>query len=120
VKDATAEFFETIAERGKFAALHKATGTLRIDLKDNGHITKWFVSMEEGNVTVSHKNGAADCTLQADKETFDKIVTGKSNAMAAILRGTLDFEGDPLLLVLFQRLFGTVNGKRAMPVGAAE
>jgi putative sterol carrier protein len=33
------------------------------------------------------------------------MAAGKVNAFAAVLRGAIKIEGDPRLLVLFQRLF---------------
>lgn len=105
MKDPTSAFFEEI-DKHAFDVLHKATGTLRIDLKENGRTARWFVRMDKGAVFVSHKDADADCILQTDKASFDRIVTGRSNAMTAVLRGTLAFEGDPLFLVLFGRLFG--------------
>ena len=43
--------------------------------------------------------------MRADAELFGDIITGRVNAMAALLRGRLVVEGDPSPLVLFQRLF---------------
>ena len=36
--------------------------------------------------------------------TQDRIAGGEVNAMAAILRGAITVEGDPALLLMFQRL----------------
>jgi hypothetical protein len=36
---------------------------------------------------------------------FDGVVTGQTNAMAALLRGEVTFDGDPELMLLFQRIF---------------
>ena len=48
--------------------------------------------------------GPADCVLRADRKLFARMASGKVNAMAAVLRGAVTIEGDPRLLVLFQRL----------------
>ena len=39
--------------------------------------------------TVSHKDAEADCVISADIATFDAILSGKMNAMAAVLRGAV-------------------------------
>ena len=54
---------------------------------------------------MSHKNVKADCVVRVDKKLFDGIAAGEVNAFAALLRGTVDIEGNPELIVLFQRLF---------------
>ena len=56
-------------------------------------------------MSVSHANSKADCVARMDQTLFDRIVTGKENATAAMLRGLVGVEGKPQLLVLFQRLF---------------
>jgi len=56
-------------------------------------------------VRVSRRNAAADTTLRATGELFDGLASGEVNTMAAVLRGAIEVEGDPELLVLFQRLF---------------
>jgi len=103
--DATTAFFEQLGARGHEPLLEKATGTLRIELSNGKANARWFVTIRKGDVTVSHANRKADCVARMDEALFDRIVTGKENAMAAILRGLVGVEGKPQLLVLFQRLF---------------
>lgn len=102
---ATNEFFEALSRRGHEPMLAKTTGTLRFDLTNGKRTERWLVSIEEGDIKVSHANRAADCVVRARRNVFDAIATGEANAMAAILRGTLSLEGKTLLAVLFQRLF---------------
>jgi putative sterol carrier protein len=101
----TAEFFDGLAQRGHEPLLEKATGTVRFDLVNNGRDERWLVAVDKGDVAVSHRNVAADCTLRADRTLFDGVATGEVNAMAAVMRGAIQVEGDWSLLVLFQRVF---------------
>jgi putative sterol carrier protein len=103
--DATAEFFAGIAERGHEPLLEKATGTLRFDLRDGKKIDCWLVSIVKGDLAVSRRNVGADFVVTTDKAVFDDIASGKTNALAALLRGAINAEGDIQLMVLFQRLF---------------
>lgn len=103
--DATADFFEGLGRRRPEPLLAKTSGTLRFDLVNREQTERWLVSIDKGDVTVSHKAGKADCSVRAHKEVFDSIARGERNAMAAVLRGALVVEGDPNLLVRFQRLF---------------
>jgi putative sterol carrier protein len=111
--DPIAEFFEGLRARGHVPALEKASGTVRFDLKDGKRTTRWLVSVEKGDVDVSHRNAKADCVVRADKDVFDRIAGGEQNAMAALLRGAVEVEGDGALLLPFQRLFpGPRRGRR--------
>jgi hypothetical protein len=105
VSDPAAEFFAELARRGTEPLLLRAKGTLRIELMGGRRSERWIVAIDKGAVTVSRRNGAADCVVRAEKSLFDLLVTGRANATAALLRGALAVEGDANLLVLFQRLF---------------
>jgi putative sterol carrier protein len=118
--DATAQFFDALVERGHEPLLEKATGTLRFDLKDGSKTDRWLVTVVKGDFTVSRQNLRADCVVTADKSLFDGIVSGKTNAMAALLRGAMGVEGDVQLLVLFQRLLpGPSRSRRPRPTAAS-
>jgi putative sterol carrier protein len=103
--DPTTEFFQELEGRDHEPGLEKVTGTLRFDLVNGKRTARWLVEIEKGKIDVSHKNTKADCVVRADKKTFDGIASGEVNAFAATLRGLIDIEGNPELLVFFQRLF---------------
>ena len=104
--DVTTDFFQALASGGPYPELENAKGTLRFDLRDAGkRIARWLVALENGAVTVSRRNAKADCIVRADKPVFDRVASGEQNAMAAFLRGAIEFEGDGGLLLSFQRLF---------------
>jgi putative sterol carrier protein len=103
--DATTEFFEGLGRRGHEPFLEKVTGTLRFDLRGDKRTTRWLIAIDRGDVTVSHKNAKADCVVRVQGSLFDKIASGKENAMAALLRGAIRLEGNQGLLLPFQRLF---------------
>lgn len=102
--DATAEFFDMLVERGHEPLLEKMTGTIRFDLRDGKKTELWLVTVVRGDLAVSRRNLRADCVVSADKALFDEVASGKTNAMAALLRGAIAVEGDVPLLVAFQRL----------------
>jgi putative sterol carrier protein len=110
--DASADFFSALGTRGYEPLLERMTGTLRVDLEGGRRTDRWLVAVEKGKVEVAHRNGDADCVVIAPKALFDRLVTGRANAMAALLRGEFAIAGDYNLLVLFQRVFPGPPPKR--------
>lgn len=102
--DSTAEFFDELGRRGHEPLLEKTSGTIRIDLKDGRKTEHWRIAITKGDLAVSRQSVAADCVISADRAVFDGIASGKTNAVAAMLRGAIGVEGDAPLLVSFQRL----------------
>jgi putative sterol carrier protein len=103
--DPTTRFFEALAAHSHEPLLRKATGSTRFDLVAGRKIDRWLVTVDKGDIAVTHQLGEADCVIRADKAVFDKVAAGKLNAVAAVLRGDLQVEGDWRLLVRMQRLF---------------
>lgn len=101
---ATAAFFERLADRGYESPLERASGTIRVDLVDGSRTEHWLVSIDRGHVAVSRDGADADAMLRTDPATFDDIVTGRSNVVAATLRGVVEVEGDPELIVVLRRI----------------
>ena len=103
--DTTGALFEALGQRGHEPLLEKDSGTIRFEIVDGKQRERWLVTIDKGDLAVSRKNVRADCTLRADKAVFDRVASGKMNAMAAFLRGDIVLDGDsPELLVPFQRL----------------
>jgi putative sterol carrier protein len=103
--DPTARFFADLAARGHEPLLRKAAGCTRFDIVDGSKTRRWFVSVDGGDIAVSSRGTEADCVVRAEKAVFDKVASGRLNAVAAVLRGDLDVQGDWRLLVRIQRLF---------------
>ena len=111
--DATTEFFSALEARHHEPLLEKQSGTLRFDLTSGKKTTRWLIEIEDGDVSISHRNAKADCVVRAKKSLFDGIATGQQNAMAAVLRGEVDIDGERTLLVRFQKLFPGPEGERS-------
>ena len=110
--DPTADFFAELGRRGHEPLLRKASGSARFEVVDAGRTARWLLTIDKGDIRVSRRNAAADCVLRADKASFDQLIAGKQNFMAAGLRGEVAVRGDPKLLVLLQRLFPRPSGPR--------
>jgi SCP-2 sterol transfer family protein len=120
VSEPIEEFFERLT-RSVPDRLRRADGSLRIDLTSGTTTERWFVTMHGGDVSVSHRNAKADSVIRTSKDQFEGMVTGRVNAMSAALRGVVSLEGDPSLLVLFQRALpgppSTATGDGAAATG---
>ena len=103
--DPTARFFAELAGRGHEPLLRKASGSTRFDIVDGRKTRRWLVAVDRGNISVASRGTEADCVVRAEKALFDKVVSGRLNAVAAVLRGDLEIQGDWRLLVWMQRLF---------------
>ena len=61
--------------------------------------------MDRGSVAVTRSGDPADAVVSARREDFDELADGHINALPAVLRGLISIDGDPAVLVRFQRLF---------------
>jgi putative sterol carrier protein len=106
---ASEQFFADLAERGHDSRLHQAKGTVQFELAHKDRTDRCVVEMAHGDVTVSPGatsggDEAATCVVRCPGPLFEDIVAGRANALAAMLRGELDAEGDLQLLYQFQRV----------------
>jgi putative sterol carrier protein len=116
--EATTDFFEDLSRRGHEPLLEQATGRIAVELTGPRQTEHWLVEVDKGDVAVSQEDGDSDCTIRTSEELFDGMVRGEVNAMAGFLRGTVGVEGDPELLVLFQRIFPGPPGDGSSGRGA--
>ena len=103
--DPTERFFAELGTRNHEPLLRKATGSVRFDIVDGKRTRRWVVVVDGGDIAVSQGRSEATCVVRADKSVFDRIASGRLNAVAAVLRGDLAVGGDWRLLVRIQRLF---------------
>ncbi len=101
--DRTAEFFDRLGSQPQ-PLLSQVKATMRFDLDDRNATKHWYVTIDKGKVDVSVHNSDADTVLQIHRSLFERMVTGEANALTATLRGQIGLEGDPKLMVAFQRL----------------
>jgi putative sterol carrier protein len=103
--EATAGFFEQLAERGRDPLLEKARGTVRLEIVDGKRVEPVLLRIDRGNIDVALEDRPADLTLRADRPTFDGMARGTTNPVTAIMRGAMTIDGDWGLAVLLQRVF---------------
>jgi SCP-2 sterol transfer family len=111
--DPTTRFFDGLAQRGHEPLLRKATGCTRFEVVDGRRVRRWRVSVAKGDLSVETGGGPADCVVRAERKLFERVVTGRANGVAAVLRGEIAVDGDWRLLVAVQRLFVGPPRRRA-------
>jgi putative sterol carrier protein len=109
------QFFQGLVGRDE-PVLRHLSGTVRFDLRQDGGFDHWFVAVDDGDVAISRRNAKADCVARMDADLFDALIRGEVNAISAAFRGDIEIEGQPALLLAFQRLFpgplaGTARGR---------
>jgi putative sterol carrier protein len=118
--DSITGFFEGLSGRGHEPLLEKASGSLRLDVTDGKKTERWLLEIHRGDLAVSRRNVRADCVVRGDRALFERIASGRQNAMAALLRGAIEVEGNVGLLVLFQKLLPGPPRSRRNTAGYAK
>jgi hypothetical protein len=102
--DLSTEFFERLVGVPQ-PLLSRVATTVRVDLEDGKSAEHWLLDIKQGRVTTSRRKAKAEAILHMDRGLFEKIITGRANAMASVLRGLITVEGDTGHLVEIQRIF---------------
>jgi hypothetical protein len=101
--DPVSDFFTTLAAPGHLATFERESATLRFDVADGERVERWHVTVSDGDTTVTRRKDPADAVVLIDRNRMAELVTGRLNAMAALLRGLLACEGSPAAAIMFQR-----------------
>jgi hypothetical protein len=113
----TDEFFQQLGHRGHEPLVSRVAGAMRFDIMHRGETDSRCLKIDRGHITVCPDSGPADCIIRVERKVMDTIVTGQANPLAALLRGALSVEGNPEMLVIFQRLLPPpANARRASAV----
>jgi predicted lipid carrier protein YhbT len=103
--DGVVQFFQKLDRRGHEPLLAKVAGRARVDVVEGGHTDRWLVTVNKGDIAVSHEGGPAECAIRAERALFERLCRGEENAIAAVLRGALVCSGEVELLFAIQRIF---------------
>jgi putative sterol carrier protein len=100
--ETTREFFEGLPARADASKLAGMNNSYVFDIDGAG---MWFVTVEDGTVSVREGEGEADCTISTTEENFHKILSGEQNATSAYMTGKLKIKGDMGAAMKLQKLF---------------
>jgi putative sterol carrier protein len=114
VDDVVRAFFEGIG--GTNPDIPKTiSGSIRFDLDNDRKPEHWRVTFDKGSISSSSSDAPADCAVRTDKKTFEQVIRGQMNAMAALLRGAMHAEGDLLLLAVFRNVLAAPAAASTAP-----
>jgi hypothetical protein len=97
------QFFDDLTQPGHLATLESERATLRFDVRGGSSVERWYVTVHDGDVAVTHQNAPADAVVTIDRPHLEAIVAGRLNATAALLRGLLTCDGSMATVIMFQR-----------------
>jgi hypothetical protein len=118
--DVTTEFFDRLSAEPQ-QLLSQVTTTIRIDVESGKSVETWLLEIDRGRVTAARRKAKADAVLHLDRGLLERIIGGRANAMAAVLRGLITVEGSTAHLVTFQRIFpGPPRKPPPAPIPASE
>jgi putative sterol carrier protein len=96
------EFFEGLEARVDGSKTAGMNNSYLFDIDGAG---KWYVSVQDGKVSVSEGEQEADAVISASEETFEKLVSGDQNPTSAYMTGKLKVKGDMGAAMKLQKLF---------------
>jgi len=83
--------------------LRGVTGTYLFEI---GNAEHWFISVQDGEISMEEERHDADCTISCDESDFIDIIEGRRNLITAAMQGRVKIHGDVLLA---QRFHGLVR-----------
>jgi putative sterol carrier protein len=96
-------FFEGLQTRVDPTRIAGVDQTFRFEIEGEG---VWRVAIHDGAVTVTENgDGAADATIRASSEVFERIVSGEQNPATAYMSGKIKIDGDLGAAMKLQQLF---------------
>jgi putative sterol carrier protein len=97
------EFFETLPSRADASQTAGMNNSYGFDIEGAG---QWTVKVTDGSVSVVEgMEDAADVTISASQEVFEKIISGEQNPTSAYMTGKLKLKGDMGAAMKLQKLF---------------
>ena len=103
-EDAVTAFFEDLGSRGYDPLLRSVSATVRFDLVSGKTTERWLLTIQKGNLSVSHRNVRADAVIRLSRDLFGGAASGETGLLPAMLRGEVVLEGDYRLMIMVRRL----------------
>ncbi|BCJ59991.1 hypothetical protein [Micromonospora endophytica] len=112
MSEAIEQFFAAVPVRAPEVLHASPSGTLRIDLSDGHRTEHWLVRMWWGGAEVSRGSEGADAVWYCSFGLFERLITGRTQALAALFRNESTYAGSVILFLSFRRFFPAAPGTR--------
>ncbi|SCG53952.1 SCP2 sterol-binding domain-containing protein [Micromonospora inositola] len=110
--EATERFFASLPARAPAVLRSPIKGTLQIALATGNRTDHWLVELAPGSARVTHGRGPADAVWNSSPDLFERLVTGRAQAIAAVFRNEATFSGNVVLILAFRLFFPNPPGTR--------
>ncbi|MFF5173907.1 SCP2 sterol-binding domain-containing protein [Micromonospora sp. NPDC000089] len=112
MNEATEQFFASLPARAPAVLRSPISGTIQIDLTTGSRTEHWLVRLGPGRAAVERARGPADSIWTSSADLFDRLVTGRAQAISAVLRNESTFSGNVTLFLVFRHFFPDPPGAR--------
>ncbi|RZU71903.1 hypothetical protein EV384_0237 [Micromonospora kangleipakensis] len=110
--EAIEQFFAALPARAPLVLRGPVSGTLQLDLTTANCTDHWLVELGPGSARVNRGLGPSDATWYGSHDLFERLIAGRDNGMAAMLRNESSFTGQVVLFLAFRRFFPDPPGTR--------
>ncbi len=97
------EFFEQLPNRAQLSKTEGMTNSYLFEIDGAG---TWKVDVNDGTVSVVEGASDADVTIQASEDTFQGLVAGEINPIAAYMQKKIKVRGDMGAAMKLQKILG--------------
>ncbi|WP_319460413.1 SCP2 sterol-binding domain-containing protein [Micromonospora sp. RTP1Z1] len=110
--EATEQFFASLPARARMVLRGSISGILQVDLATGNRTDHWLVELKPGSARVTQGRGPADAVWSSSADLFERLVTGRAQAIAATFRNEATFSGNVVLFLAFRAFFPDPPGTR--------
>ncbi|MFC4146483.1 SCP2 sterol-binding domain-containing protein [Micromonospora mangrovi] len=110
--EAIEQFFAALPTSAQAVVRGPVSGTLQINLTTDNRTEHWLVELGPGSARVSRGPGEADATWYGSHDLFERLISGRDDGMAAMIRNESTFTGKVSLFLAFRRFFPAPPGTR--------
>lgn len=104
------EFFQQLQGRRKMLIDHIDV-SLRIDIDMGaGRTERWRIHIRDDEVQTTSDSRDADCVIRGTKEVVERVISGETGIVAALLRNDLVISGEVRLFPLLRKLLPSPAG----------
>ena len=97
------EFFEQLPQRAPSSRTAGVTSSYLFEIDGAG---TWKVDVDGGTVSVTEGGAGADVTIATSEETFQRLVAGEINPIAAYMQKKIKVSGDMGAAMKLQKILG--------------